>query len=499
MLDSGAYYEDDDALLKSPGLQPVVVKAKPSPSPPPIITHIFQPPPRIQSTRPTQGDCVLIREMAPNRPDIAQQVSEQALNSDSESEVDDDPMDDESPDTAPSAPNLPTARPPHRDSVMEADDLMSTSLAVDRRPSHPSSLAIVPNHARLPTHGTPSTTPAASTLSATSPDQSALLHGAVTNGHPHDHFLATSPHLQQLTILHSRGPTTDTLPALQTQSPPRDGAAGSPIQQQPLPSFRHLDDIARSATSDQEANRANGAFLHRQSISSVGHSPTSIVRQLSISSHSPATPFPPLSASSPVSASSELQRGDLFLRLGGGGVFGADARRPSQASEGGPYASTLHSASTSESYQSSEGPSPGTAQTPIEGRPRHMSLDGALASRLLPPPIGSGIQHIPSHGSGAFKCDYPNCNAAPFQTQYLLNSHANVHSQSRPHYCPVIGCPRAEGGKGFKRKNEMIRHGLVHQSPGYVCPFCPDREHKYPRPDNLQRCVPSNRFQLTRC
>ena len=69
------------------------------------------------------------------------------------------------------------------------------------------------------------------------------------------------------------------------------------------------------------------------------------------------------------------------------------------------------------------------------------------------------------------------------------SSHANVHSQSRPHYCPVGGCPRGEGGKGFKRKNEMIRHGLVHQSPGYVCPFCPDREHKYPRPDNLQRCV----------
>jgi hypothetical protein len=73
--------------------------------------------------------------------------------------------------------------------------------------------------------------------------------------------------------------------------------------------------------------------------------------------------------------------------------------------------------------------------------------------------------------------------------QYLLNSHANVHSSIRPHYCPVKGCPRSEGGKGFKRKNEMIRHGLVHDSPGYVCPFCPDREHKYPRPDNLQRYV----------
>jgi hypothetical protein len=88
---------------------------------------------------------------------------------------------------------------------------------------------------------------------------------------------------------------------------------------------------------------------------------------------------------------------------------------------------------------------------------------------------------------GWFTCQFPHCTAAPFQTQYLLNSHANVHSTSRPHFCPVKGCSRAEGGKGFKRKNEMIRHGLVHDSPGYVCPFCPDREHKYPRPDNLQR------------
>lgn len=69
------------------------------------------------------------------------------------------------------------------------------------------------------------------------------------------------------------------------------------------------------------------------------------------------------------------------------------------------------------------------------------------------------------------------------------SSHANVHSQDRPHFCPVDGCPRGVGGKGFKRKNEMMRHGLVHNSPGYVCPFCPDQQHKYPRPDNLQRYV----------
>ena len=67
------------------------------------------------------------------------------------------------------------------------------------------------------------------------------------------------------------------------------------------------------------------------------------------------------------------------------------------------------------------------------------------------------------------------------------SSHANVHSPNRRHYCPVPGCARSEGGKGFKRENEMIRHGLVHEIQGYICPFCPEREHKYPRPDNLQR------------
>ena len=62
-----------------------------------------------------------------------------------------------------------------------------------------------------------------------------------------------------------------------------------------------------------------------------------------------------------------------------------------------------------------------------------------------------------------------------------------MHSLDRPHFCPVDGCPRAS--VGFKRKNEMKRHGLVHASPGYECPFCQDRAHRYPRPDNLQRHV----------
>ena len=67
------------------------------------------------------------------------------------------------------------------------------------------------------------------------------------------------------------------------------------------------------------------------------------------------------------------------------------------------------------------------------------------------------------------------------------SSHTKSHWSNRPYYCPVLGCARSEGGKGFKRKDEMIRHGLVHDSPGYFCPFCPEIEHEYPRPDFLQR------------
>ncbi|CAG7985007.1 unnamed protein product [Penicillium salamii] len=135
-----------------------------------------------------------------------------------------------------------------------------------------------------------------------------------------------------------------------------------------------------------------------------------------------------------------------------------------------------------------------SAQTPYEAS-RITATSPATSYPTPTEQVGVGMGDrvslaTPNGGSvGSYKCTHLGCTAAPFQTQYLLNSHANVHSQDRPHFCPVEGCPRSLGGKGFKRKNEMMRHGLVHNSPGYVCPFCPDQQHKYPRPDNLQRHV----------
>lgn len=105
---------------------------------------------------------------------------------------------------------------------------------------------------------------------------------------------------------------------------------------------------------------------------------------------------------------------------------------------------------------------------PIRHNSRHSALSNRNGGPITLPSVSDqlgDISHIP---------------------EPLVNSQSPP-GRPPPHYCSVKGCPRSEGGKGFKRKNEIIRHGLVHDSPGYVCPFCPNREHKYPRPDNLQR------------
>ncbi|GAB7358434.1 hypothetical protein MBLNU230_g2500t1 [Neophaeotheca triangularis] len=208
-------------------------------------------------------------------------------------------------------------------------------------------------------------------------------------------------------------------------------------------------------------------------------------------------PYPPSSQTSPSSQNPYTIRSptstvaDVAPQYGSPTKYSSYAgpysdRRPSPAVENGPP--SLPTANSSAESFTQTGSSPegcSTSHTTPIDMAQPPTSDGAPRPMLPPIP---GLQN-PSMFPGSFPCDFEGCTAPPFQTQYLLSSHKNVHSSNRPHYCPVRDCPRSEGGKGFKRKNEMIRHGLVHDSPGYVCPFCSDREHKYPRPDNLQRHV----------
>jgi hypothetical protein len=457
MSDSAFYDPDNDARPQSPLLQAVRPKATPSPSPPPIVTlpatisstQNVSPPssrrrrkPNRRKTRPSQGDFVLIRVMDPNRPDIARLVGERALNSDSGSDAEDSDMEDRSvtaeptpsESTQPDAPSVDLqgiaqkaldAKPPppvfHRDSVVEPDNQPNAPTPA----SQVSSAGTLTNGVTTSANGLDSRTPASepSKSEATSPNLTGERNGRLANGYPHEDSIATSPNLGELTIPQSRGSPSQKLPAFQPpHSPLRDGP-GSPNLERRLPSFRHLSELAETAINEQQETVRQNSFSHRPSISSSNQSPTTVARQLSISSsRSPGTAFPPLSAASPTSTSNETTSRDLFLRSGQSHLTLFSTRRPSQASDTGPYsANTLHSASTAnESYQSSDGLSPGTQPTPIEGRVHRMSIDGALNSRTLPLPNGPHVQHIPPHGSGGFKCDHPGCTAPPFQTQYLL-------------------------------------------------------------------------------
>lgn len=84
-----------------------------------------------------------------------------------------------------------------------------------------------------------------------------------------------------------------------------------------------------------------------------------------------------------------------------------------------------------------------------------------------------------------YQCSFKGCGVPPLQTEWLLKAHENVHTLARPFYCPVKDCPHHEGGRGFKWVNDMIQHWLGHGSPGYTCPYCPDRKGKFPRSDLL--------------
>ena len=86
---SNLYYDSDDALPPSPGLQPVKPKATPSPSRPPVTTQRAavlsrRRRRRQHNTRPSQGDTVLMNYVSPDHPDIAWIAAQSLLNSTSE-------------------------------------------------------------------------------------------------------------------------------------------------------------------------------------------------------------------------------------------------------------------------------------------------------------------------------------------------------------------------------------------------------------------------------
>jgi hypothetical protein len=226
--------------------------------------------------------------------------------------------------------------------------------------------------------------------------------------------LAKSPALARFTIPRLHGDPLNTLPAMQ-MSPPRSSTTSSPELKQTLPSLE-------AALS--EAGTPYSASSPPVSRPSPGQT-TSFTPNSAMS----APPLP-------------------LWRTHTSGSTPSDYVVSASGSMSTPTSSIVN-------------------QSPAASHPTPTSISSDQPPRVessaeyMISPDGetqdiNGIVGIPN--GTVYKCDMPDCTAAPFQTQYLLNSHMNVHSDTRPHFCQVPGCARGPGGQGFKRKNEMIRY-----------------------------------------
>ncbi|KAI1816021.1 hypothetical protein GGS20DRAFT_279697 [Poronia punctata] len=470
---AGEMYDPDEVLPRnSPLLKPRVVKLDPSVSPPSVPIPIIDP---------TQGDVVLLQCMDDGRhPEISQQAGFSALDpsnseddyqsgSDSEGVMTDESEDEDGVRSNDMSPIPQLSRytesragvsAPRPESV-DLKSLASSALAAVAKSTDGEGFRGGKHETELPRRGS---------LTDSSINSAAMNRGRVMS----------MPSVQRPVL------------APPPMSPyPLHGSPEifSPQQQQTANQVLMHPNNVRSPTNPSAGSHGELAPIHiaspRSDSSSHEALPsirTQLYEQLHGSPKDLAVRSGPQFPQSPPTGPSRL-----------GSISGNHASSPVSPNE--TYRNTMPSPATTlhtMSPYSSKNLGGGHSQYSLVSD--YGKLELSSINQVLTPPTDRiadrmSIDNVTNPQVGLFVCTHQGCNAQPFQTQYLLNSHANVHSSARPHYCPVKGCPRSEGGKGFKRKNEMIRHGLVHDSPGYVCPFCPEREHKYPRPDNLQRHV----------
>lgn len=488
------YYDLDDVGNRSPLPEKVTVDYGPHLSPPPSVPasssspspgsesdlaseagiekktkRLKKPKPKRKKHKASIGDTVLLTYLDPNRPDIAQEAGQKVLNSASQSEAEDEEEEVEGKDGVGamgvvqksengvhnnSSDTILTAKAAL--AVVKDDDLEMVDAPQDQPPElkkedvsdAPTTNGVI-HHDREPESSQAFTKPgppaAKSALDVKPPPRHPRPPLVIGNErsrseeerHRDEDSTPISPTLAKYAMNPSDADPESILPAMQ-KSPPRSASAHSPEGTQSLPSLH----TTLSGLSDPGINgiSAPGPFPP-----SAGHSPQ-FVRHSTFSSQTTGPSPVAYSQPSPMSPPGYPSHPSYWRRP------------PTEGSTGTP---STYEGSTS---ASTSGPASVQSYPTPNVQDHRGSVEGSSTPQLLNGPLQANGPFT----SSTFKCTYAGCTAAPFQTQYLLNSHANVHSSNRPHFCPVAECPRGPGGKGFKRKNEMIRHGLVHQSPGYI-------------------------------
>ena len=440
---SDQIYDPDNYLLegqRSPDLQPVKPTFEVVETPPPIASRDSSLEPSengeegasgaskrpVDQERPPQGDFVLLRQSAPHLPHIANHALKEyigSINGVQEADqmtvvgnVQHDADTNGADRTADNVDDDAETWDMLEEIETDAADEVQKMNGVQGSVSTSESMSLAPSSDAAPSKAGYDVKPP-------------LRPPPIKTGSTEEESLAKSPNLARFLTNQSDGDPSNTLPAMQ-MSPPRSSVAGSPEPKQTLPSLSTLT----TALSD------TGTPFSAHSPSFTRPSPGQM------SQYGPS----PHSGMSPPSLSSAPSLWRTSTR--------ESTSTPSD------YAIVSANGSSSTPASSIFYPSPATSYpTPTVTSPEHqVRIDGSIEQVLSPEPEG---QEMDGEGepfsSSSYKCNWDGCTAAPFQTQYLLNSHMNVHSEQRPHFCPVKNCARGPGGQGFKRKNEMIRYVLT--------------------------------------
>jgi hypothetical protein len=224
-----------------------------------------------------------------------------------------------------------------------------------------------------------------------------------------------------------------TLPAVKTVSPVKDSIAMSP-QAPVLPSIKHL--------TDHLTGLAEAAMQHdTRATPSHSHSITSTMAPSPIQPMQPQY-FPPnfhhpSSHTSPSGYHSGYSARSPTSTVGGdmshyssphapttGATYFPDRRRSTSLNgKPPPFLSAMTPSmpsmpSTASSNENFSHPNSSTDGGYSTSHTTPIAADGSgegLPRPLLPPPHGMNLPPIEG-----YRCEYPGCNAAPFQTQYLL-------------------------------------------------------------------------------
>lgn len=236
--------------------------------------------------------------------------------------------------------------------------------------------------------------------------------------------LTNSPTLSKH-MLHVENSTVGTLPIVQSSASHDENGAVSRTRKESLPHFKELANLADIATQQAthfDYRSQSTARHHSQSFSSTTSQSPRLPYHPSFSSSAQTSPvtYQAAAARSPPNPTNDTptQYGSPYphpLQ-----AYYADRRSSANTDVGPPsHAPSVPSlpsqSSSGESYgnasSSTDGGYSTSHTTPIDGS---APTDG-IPRPILPPPPGMAL--IPA---GGFKCDFPGCNAIPFQTQYLL-------------------------------------------------------------------------------